>query len=223
MASQIKLSDAQSVQWLLTRLLECYGPQYWWPADSAFEIMLGAILTQNAAWINVIKAINQLKIANCLTLDCIIALSKSELAALIQPAGYYNVKAQRIHNLCQFLLESGDFSTLQQWETSKLRSALLQVNGIGLETADDILLYAFDRPVFVVDTYTRRIGSRLGLFKQQAPYEIIRAFFEAALGECSANMNELHALLVQHAKQSCHKVPQCSKCCLKSACIYSTI
>ncbi|KOR28552.1 hypothetical protein TI03_04470 [Achromatium sp. WMS1] len=203
---------------LLKQLLKYYGPQNWWPADSPFEVMVGAILTQNTAWTNVVKAITQLKARDCLTVERMAALNLNDLATLLRSAGYYNVKAQRLYNLCQFILEFGGVEKLDSWETDKLRLALLQVNGIGPETADDILLYAFARPVFVVDTYTRRIGSRLGLFTQKASYETIRALFETALKGQTSQMNELHALLVRHAKQSCRKFPQCIQCILKEAC-----
>jgi endonuclease III related protein len=180
--------------------------------------MAGAVLTQNTAWTNVEKAIARLVAANCLTPESIIALSPLALAELIRPAGYFNVKARRLQSFCQFLLDAGGIAILQREPTEPLRQRLLAVHGVGPETADDILLYAFERPVFVVDAYTRRIGGRMGLIDGTAPYETIRITFEKALGPDVMRFNELHALIVRHAKDACRKRPQCDACCLGSVC-----
>lgn len=210
--------DSQRVHWLLSCLLAHYGPQHWWPGHDPFEIMVGSVLTQNTSWSNVTKAIARLVAADALAPERMLNMPIAELGELIRPAGFFNVKARRLSNLCQFVLSTGGLHALEQWETSKLREALLKVNGIGPETADDILLYAQNRPVFVVDSYTRRIGSRLGLFDAMASYEDIRAAFQSVTGWGCTQFNELHALLVQHAKMACRKRPQCPDCCLAEGC-----
>jgi endonuclease-3 related protein len=138
---------------------------------------------------------------------------------LIRPAGYFNVKAQRLQNLCRFVLQNGGVEALAGLTTNALRRGLLAVNGVGPETADDILLYAFGRPVFVVDAYTRRIGQRIGLLRGDESYEAIRAAFETALPSDADLLNELHALIVRHAKEHCRKRPLCQGCCLRSQCL----
>jgi endonuclease-3 related protein len=203
---------------LFQRLHDCYGPQHWWPGDSPFEIMVGAVLTQNTAWTNVEKAIDRLVAAACLTPEAMVALPAHGLAELIRPAGYFNVKARRLQSLCRFLLDMGGIAALAHQATGPLRLALLAVHGIGPETADDILLYAFGRPIFVVDAYTRRLGGRLALIEGTADYETIRATFEQALGLDRALFNELHALIVHHAKRVCRKRPRCNECCLSAEC-----
>lgn len=203
---------------LYQRLFQAHGPQHWWPGETPFEVMVGAVLTQNTAWSNVERAIGRLGAANRLTPEAILALPLLELAELIRPAGYFNVKAARLRNLCQFLLDSGGEATLGSLSSDRLRLALLAVSGIGPETADDILLYAFARPVFVVDAYTRRIGERLGLLGARDGYEAIRARFESALGPDVALFNELHALLVCHGKEVCRPRPRCQGCVLAEDC-----
>jgi endonuclease-3 related protein len=199
-----------------------YGPQQWWPADDPFEVMLGAILTQNTAWSNVQRAIENLKQANILSLHGINACPPQSLAELIRPSGYFNIKTRRLQNLCRFILENGGLETLADWPSESLRAKLLGVNGVGPETADDILLYAFNRPVFVVDAYTRRIGERFGLLQGGEAYEQIRHDFESALGADAVVFNELHAQIVRHAKDACRKKsPLCENCCLRTQCAYA--
>ncbi|HHH39839.1 MAG TPA: endonuclease [Sedimenticola sp.] len=202
------------------RLLGAYGPQAWWPGESRFEIMVGAVLTQNTAWVNVERAIGNLRQAGVLSLGGILALPRPRLAALIRPAGYYNVKAARLGNLCRFIDQQGGEAALEAMPTERLRPALLAVNGVGPETADDILLYAFERPVFVIDSYTRRIFSRLGMIAGDEPYEVLRLGFQAALGPETALYNEYHGLIVSHAKRACAKRPACGDCCLGGDCGY---
>ena len=197
-----------------------YGPQHWWPGDSVFEIMVGAVLTQNTAWINVERAIGNLKDLDLLSIDALIRLDRKELARLIRPAGYFNVKAQRLQNLCEFLRVQGGEASLSQLGSETLRQELLNVNGVGPETADDILLYAFDRAVFVVDAYTRRLFSRIGLIAGDESYENLRNFFETELESSVDLYNEYHALIVRHAKAVCTKKPGCSACCIKKHCRY---
>ncbi len=157
------------------RLDDAWGPQHWWPGESVLEIMVGAVLTQNTAWSNVERAIANLKAAGTLSMQALLALPLDELAALIRPAGYFNVKARRLRALLEWVWEAGGVEALSGWTDEKLRSGLLGVHGVGPETADDILLYAFGRPVFVIDAYTRRILGRLGLIDPTMGYEHLRA------------------------------------------------
>jgi len=188
---------------LYARLSESYGPQHWWPAQTPFEVMLGAILTQNTAWKNVERAVDNLREASSLNLPMLLQLDVNVLAELIRPSGYYKLKAQRLKNLCAWLEKMGGMEKLSVLQTTELRDSLLSVNGVGPETADDILLYAFDRPVFVIDTYTRRLLQRLNLITGDEDYDLLRAAFESALGADYRLFNEYHALIVRHAKQKC--------------------
>ena len=199
-------------------LLAAYGPQHWWPGESPFEVMVGAVLTQNAAWSNVERAIDNLRRAEALAPEAILALPREALAQLLRPSGYFNVKAGRLRTLCRWLQEAGGVEALCRWETRPLRHALLAVKGVGPETADDILLYAFERPVFVIDAYTRRLLQRYGLAAGGEGYETLRHAFEAALGPDVALFNEYHALLVHHAKVACAVRPRCAGCCLARGC-----
>ena len=199
-------------------MLSVYGPQQWWPADSPFEVMIGAILTQNTAWSNVEKAIANLKTLQLLEPQAIIEAPVTTIAEAIRPSGYFNQKSVRLQGFCNWYLQQGGYSSLNQCSTAELRHALLTVKGIGPETADDMLLYAFERAVFVVDAYTRRIFSRLGLLSGEEGYEVVRAGFEQALPQDVAMWNEYHALIVQHAKQHCKKKPLCGACCLQQWC-----
>lgn len=208
-----------------TTLFDHYGPQQWWPGDTPFEVMVGAVLTQNTAWSNVEKAVANLKGAKLLDAQAIATLDATTLAELIRPAGYFNVKAKRLQNFCRWLLQQGGESALQQWDDAKLRQGLLSVNGVGPETADDMLLYAFARPIFVIDAYTRRIFMRLGLIRGDESYEQLRHLFEQQLMERHAErqqqtqlFNEYHALIVIHSKLSCRSKPLCDQCCLRRSC-----
>ncbi len=199
------------------RLLDAYGVQAWWPADTSFEVMVGAVLTQNTAWTNVEKAISNLKDSNSLMLESILALSDEALAQLIRPSGYFNIKARRLKNLCLWIAENGGESKLAELDTGILRSSLLQVNGVGPETADDILLYAFARPVFVIDTYTRRLFTSLRLIHGSEPYEDLRQNFEAELEPDISLFNQYHALIVRHAKEKCQLTADCRHCDVERA------
>jgi endonuclease III related protein len=209
------VSGRKALQAIYRQLFEQYGPQHWWPAESRFEVMVGAVLTQNTAWINVERAIGNLRQADLLTPASIASLAPQELADYLRPAGYFNVKARRLQAFCTYLLEHDD---LDELGTQALRESLLSVHGIGPETADDMLLYAFQRPVFVIDAYTRRLFGRLGLMDAGASYETLRAEFERALGREVALFNEYHALIVNHAKHVCRKKPDCEGCCLRTGC-----
>ena len=207
----------QQLMVVYQRLYEAYGDQSWWPADSSFEVMVGAVLTQNTAWTNVEKAISNLKHADSLTLESLLALSDETLAQLIRPSGYFNIKAKRLKNLCLWLAENGGESKLAAVDTGTLRSSLLQVNGVGPETADDILLYAFARPVFVIDTYTRRLFSKLCLIQGSEPYEDLRQIFEAELEADACLFNQYHALIVRHAREKCQQMAECRHCGVERA------
>ncbi len=205
----------QALTKIYNKLYSFYGPQGWWPADSRFEVIVGAILTQNTAWSNVEKAIRNLKDRGALASPVkMSALRKSELARLLRPAGYYNVKAGRLQNFTSFLREryNGKLNALAKVPTLRLRDELLTISGIGPETCDSILLYAFDRPVFVIDAYTRRIFSRHGLFIYDMPYESVRELFTKNLPSDRKIFNEYHALIVRLAKGCCKTKPQCGKC-----------
>lgn len=222
---------------LFERLYGAYGPQHWWPGDTPFEVMVGAILTQNTAWSNVERAIDALDRVGALAARPMLALPEQDLAALIRPAGYFNVKARRLRNFCHWFLAQGALEGLEAQDTATLRRGLLSVNGIGPETADDILLYAFARPVFVIDAYTRRLVTRIGWFDEDPGYEGLRQWFEQALDEETGRtppglghpagrydvtglFNEYHALIVAHGKSSCRPQPQCGTCPLTQSCRY---
>ena len=199
-------------------LYGAYGPQHWWPAESAFEVMVGAVLTQNTAWTNVERALARLTERIPLDARTILDLPPGELAEALQPSGYFNVKARRLRAFCACFLADGGSEGLAALETGELRRRLLAISGIGPETADDMLLYAFDRPVFVVDAYTRRVFARLGLLAGGEGYETIRAALESALGPDLSLYNEYHALIVRHGKDVCRSRPRCCDCCLKPDC-----
>lgn len=207
-------------------LYDYYGPQLWWPADTPFEVMVGAILTQNTAWNNVEKAINRLKANKALSATVILNTPDATLAEWIRPSGYFNIKTQRLKTFCYWYLQNGELNQLNKLDTASLRHALLHIKGVGPETADDMLLYAFNRPVFVIDAYTRRLFSRLQMLNAEDGYESLRHFFEQQLSGCSdktALFNEYHALIVIHAKEHCSKKPNCDGCPLYDSCGYITM
>ena len=195
-------------------LLRAYGPQGWWPADGPFEVIVGAILTQNTNWSNVEKAIANLRKKGALHPEGLKALSPAELAEMIRPSGYFNIKAKRLKNFIDIFFDefSGDLGLMFSGEQCGLRRRLLQVSGIGPETADSILLYAGGYPFFVVDAYTKRIFSRLGLIKEEDSYHQVQEFFTSRLGADAGLFNEYHALIVRHAKERCRKRPLCEGC-----------
>ena len=200
------------------KLYRAFGPQYWWPADSPFEVMVGAVLTQNTAWPNVERAIANLLDRGKLDAEAIVRARHAHLAGWLRPSGYFNVKAKRLKNFCQWYIEQGGYERLVLLETGALRRSLLSVNGVGHETADDILLYAFERPVFVIDAYTRRLFSRLGLFAGDEAYDAMRHAIEKSLGPETVLFNEYHALIVRHAKEHCRVKPRCENCVLSVSC-----
>jgi len=210
--------DAERLRAIYRALLAVYGPQHWWPADSVFEVMVGAVLTQNTAWTNVERGLARLCSRVPLTAEAIRSLPAEALAECLRPVGYFNVKTRRLKAFCGAYLEAGGLDSLGALETGVLRRSLLAVHGVGPETADDILLYAFERPVFVVDAYTRRLFERLGMLKGGEGYEAIRSGFEVALGLDAPLFNEYHALIVRHGKDICRTRPLCARCRLRELC-----
>jgi len=210
--------DRERLLALFEALYQAYGPQHWWPAATPFEVMVGAILTQNTAWSNVERALAGLAALIPLQAQAILDLPETELAQCLRPVGYFNVKARRLRAFCRAFIDLGGMVAMPCLATPELRHRLLAIHGVGPETADDILLYAFDRPVFVVDAYTRRLLSRLGLLDGWEGYEAIRQGLEQALGPDPALFNEYHALIVRHGKEICRPRPCCAACCLASGC-----
>ncbi len=197
-----------------------YGPQGWWPGDGTFEIILGAILTQNTSWHNVALAIDNLERENLIDPDALLRAEPERVKTLIAPVGFFNVKYDRLRSFLDYLMGNEmDFERFRHLPVADLRNELLHVKGIGPETADSILLYAFDRPIFVVDTYTRRLFSRLGYnWMEKASYEEIQKFFMDELPSEPDLFNEFHALIVTHCKNTCKRKPLCSACNLSTFC-----
>lgn len=204
-------------------LCDNYGPQHWWPGDSPFEVIIGAILTQSAAWTNVEKAIYNLKKANLLNPTSLRLISDDKLAKLIYPSGYYNAKARKIKALVEHLgtVHHCSLESLFSADIGSLRNELLSIHGIGPETADSIILYAANKPIFVIDAYTVRVVSRVGITPSHNCYDEFQALFMDNLPHDSYLFNEYHALLVRHGKEICRKKPLCNQCCLTSICSQS--
>ncbi|MDR4506316.1 MAG: endonuclease III domain-containing protein [Candidatus Scalindua sp.] len=202
---------------MYNRLFKSFGRQYWWPGETDFEVVIGAILTQNTNWGNVKKAIRNLKDAQVFTPQKLYEIDRDRLADLIRPSGYFNVKARRVKNFIEwlFLHYCGSLSKMFLQDFVDLRTQLLSVNGIGRETADSILLYAAQQPTFVVDAYTKRVLVRHGLISEDFDYETIKAFFEDNLPRDVALYNEYHALLVRVGNNFCKPKMQCDECPLK--------
>ena len=202
------------------RMLGQYGPQHWWPGDTRFEIMVGAVLTQAVAWSNVEKAISNLVAADALSPKAIRDLSEEDLARLIYPSGYFNTKARKLKALAEYLGQrfNDDLEAMAMEDGDALRAELLAVYGIGEETADDILLYAFGKPAFVVDGYTRRVFFRLGLAPEKGSYSTYRSLFMDNLPAERDLYQEYHALIVRHGNEVCAKRPICLGCCLLEVC-----
>ncbi|MFH1478759.1 MAG: endonuclease III domain-containing protein [Candidatus Omnitrophota bacterium] len=196
-------------------LYKRFGPQRWWPGDTRFEIIVGAILTQNTNWGNVEKAIKNLKKAKALNVKALTVLSKKSLASLIRPAGYFNIKAGRLKNFVDFLNcgYKGSLKKMLSEDPGQLRKRLLEINGIGPETADSILLYAGEKAVFVVDNYTKRVFLRHGFIDNDSEYSEVQEFFLKNLPKNVSLFNEYHALIVELGKNICKsKKPLCSIC-----------
>ena len=207
----------QKLMDIYERLYNRYGPQGWWPGQTPFETIVGAILTQNTNWKNVEKALANLNTKGCLAPDKLHAMGVEEIAPLIRPAGYFNLKAQRLKSFLHWFFEKQDGSVenLQTLPASTLRQQLLGIKGIGPETADSICLYAFDKPIFVVDAYTARILGRHGLLEPGCGYQDIQEVFHSGLEKDVRLFNEYHALLVRLGKEHCKRKPICTGCPLE--------
>jgi len=206
---------------IYNHLLEHYGPQHWWPGDSPFEVIVGAILTQSAAWINVEKGIKNLKASGLLSPAGLRGLAESDIARLIYSCGYYNAKAAKLKAFAQWVGDNygDDLKAMFSRDTTVLREELLVVYGIGKETADSILLYAGDKPIFVIDAYTRRIMHRQGFKVEGEDYDSYQNLFMSNLPADASLFNEYHALLVRLGKDVCHRnQPECPGCCLSDIC-----
>jgi endonuclease-3 related protein len=207
--------DNHTLLYSLYEALEAaLGPMHWWPADTPFEVCIGAILTQNAPWSGVVKAIHALRKRGIFSVEGIIAADQNELAAAVRPTVYYNQKARKLKNFCGFLQAryKGRIEEMGSLEPIEARSQLLAVSGIGYETADSILLYALGMPVFVVDAYTRRIFLRHGLIGEECGYEDLRGLFEDTFSPDPVFYNEFHALLCQVGARFCRRKPDCANC-----------
>ena len=211
------MSDLNNI---FQKLAAAYGPLHWWPAETPFEVAIGAILTQNTNWKNVEMAIDNLRRELALTPKALAEIPRVKLEQLIRPSGFFRQKAERLQLLVEhlFIHHHGSLEQLLLQPLDRARSELLRLKGIGPETADSILLYAGNLPSFVVDAYTRRLFERLGDLQGNEKYEEIRAWFMTQLPEDSDLFNEYHALIVEHCKRLCRKRPRCGDCCLNDIC-----
>ena len=208
----------KTVRSIYRKLFSFYGPRGWWPGDSPFEVAVGAILTQNTNWSNVEKAIGNLKLHDVLGAESLNEMPDQRLAQLIRPAGYYNIKTKRLKAFLRFLMDEygGDMARMAGTPTDRLRRDLLAINGIGKETADSILLYALERPVFVIDAYTKRVMSRHGIMDAAASYDEYQDLFHSSLDSDTVLFNEYHALIVNVGKEFCKPQPRCNGCPLEN-------
>lgn len=198
------------------RMFDALGPQDWWPADSRLEVIVGAVLTQNTNWRNVELAIENLRRKDLLSLEKLRDLELEQLADLIRPSGYYRLKAKRLKNVIELIAERfGDVETMRSQPLTDLREELLEVNGVGAETADSILLYGLEMPTFVVDAYAARIAKRHGWVDPDTDYAGLKDFFESQLKSDTSFFNEYHALIVQVGKNYCRSKPNCEGCPLE--------
>ncbi len=199
------------------RLLRAFGPRHWWPGESPFEVVVGAILTQNTSWANVEKAIANLKKAGILTPLAMRRVDEDQLARIIKPSGFYRLKASRLKGFVDFFCREfhGDMDRMRSQDLGSLRKRLLNVDGIGQETADSILLYALGKPIFVVDAYTKRIFSRHNLISEKWSYGEVQSMVMGEIGGDVGMYNEFHALLVFLGKHQCRRIPRCDGCPLE--------
>ena len=209
------MDRTSQLEQIYDRLYQFYGPQHWWPADSDLEMVVGAVLTQNTNWQNVRKAIDTLRGEGLLSFEALNSLPVAHLAILIKSSGYYNLKAVRLKNLLLMIDDDygGSLDSLLENDLLSARESLLSVKGVGPETADSILLYAGNHPIFVVDTYTHRIFSRHHLVADDCDYQELQDLFMDNLPHDPQLFNEYHALIVKAAKEFCRKSkPFCEKC-----------
>ncbi|MDA8242320.1 MAG: endonuclease III domain-containing protein [Nitrospiraceae bacterium] len=199
------------------KLYRAFGPQHWWPGETPFEVAVGAILTQNTNWGNVEKAIANLRNERKLNAAALHGLPTGRLASLIRPAGYFNIKAKRLKHFVDFLVREyhGSMAKMKKEEVDVIREKLLDVNGIGPETADSIILYALEKPVFVIDAYTKRVLSRHNILDHDSSYDKFQQLFHRNLGKDVQLFNEYHALIVSVAKKHCKTKPICAGCPLE--------
>jgi endonuclease-3 related protein len=199
------------------KLYAAFGPQHWWPGETPFEVAVGAILTQNTNWGNVEKAIANVRRERKLYAAALHALPASRLASLIRPAGYFNTKAKRLKHFIDFLVReySGSMAKMKKEHADVIRKKLLDVNGIGPETADSIVLYALEKPVFVIDAYTKRVLSRHNILDHDCSYDKSQELFHLNVERDVQLFNEYHALIVRVAKEYCRTKPLCAGCPLE--------
>lgn len=211
------MNKATTIFKIYQKMFDALGPQQWWPGETPFEVIIGAILTQNTNWSNVEKAIKNLKADGKLSPEGIKNVPLAELAKLIRPSGFFNVKARRVKAFIHWLFSryEGSLSRMFSQDLQTLRNELLSVKGIGPETADSILLYAGNMPTFVVDAYTHRIFSRHGFIAEESTYEEMKSFFEERLPKDVKLFNEYHALLVHIGKRYCKPKKACEPCPLR--------
>jgi len=204
------------------RLRKRFGFLNWWPGETSFEIFVGAILTQQASWKNVEKAIVNIKKENCMSLHCISSISIEKLEAMIRPSGYYRQKAKRLKSICLAIeKEYGSLDAMLSLDADELRSRLLAFNGIGKETADSIVLYAAEKPTFVIDAYTKRIMSRVNEMPENIGYDELKRYFEKRVKNDVVLYKDMHAQFVELGKRYCRKKPLCEECPLNDICAYS--
>jgi len=214
---KVKPKPELNVRQLYDDLFQAYGPQHWWPGESREEVVIGAVLVQSVSWKNVEQAIDNLRNENLIHFRRLYELPLADLHKLIQPIGYYRVKAKRLRNLLEFLVvkHDGSLDSLFALPMEAAREQLLAVNGVGPETADSILLYAGQMPSFVVDAYTRRVLLRHGWIDPPAKYEAMQRLFENQLPAEAELFNEFHALIVRVGNQFCSRTPKCEECPLR--------
>ncbi|MCK5547697.1 MAG: endonuclease III domain-containing protein [Thermoplasmata archaeon] len=202
-------------------LLDHYGEQHWWPAETPFEVIVGAVLTQRTSWTNVEMAIENLKRAGMMNVDAIAGSDLDTLREMVRPSGFYNVKAERIRNLSRYLRDNhGGLDEFFAQDLSDMRRELLDLAGIGKETADSIILYAADKPMIVVDAYTKRLCQRLPFPVKTLSYDHIQSYFQDSLPPNVSLYKEFHALIVIHGKERCRTKPLCTDCPLARLCRY---
>jgi endonuclease-3 related protein len=199
------------------KLLDAFGKRNWWPGETELEIIIGAVLTQNTSWKNVEKAIDSLKRRNVLDINSLYKMDREILAFIIKPSGFYNIKSKRLKNIINVIYTQyeANILNLNNIDMWYVRDKLLEINGIGRETADSIILYALNKPIFVVDVYTKRFLKNHKLYNEESDYDAVQRFFMKNLPHDTYLFNEFHALIVYLCQNFCKKVPLCSKCPLK--------
>jgi endonuclease III related protein len=202
---------------IFNMLLNAFGKRGWWPGETELEIIIGAVLTQNTSWKNVEKAIDNLKYHNALDIHSLYKMDRDTLAMIIKASGFYNIKSKRLKNIINIIYNdySSNILNLQNIDMWNIREKLLEINGIGKETADSIILYALNKPIFVIDVYTKRFLKNHGLYKEESDYDTIQRFFMKNLPNDTYLFNEFHALIVYLCQNYCKKVPLCNRCPLE--------